>query len=322
MNGVEQPDQPITPMTWARLFGVLLRNPPSTLHATVESRGEFAEKSAYEIWRDGPKLRVEKNGAPTFISDGETYWSFGRTERLAGAQGRPVAAAGDGSRFFGGIQHLCRPWKAGDWAGTDATAPDSPAAEDSFQGRDCWTIVLNEELRIWVDRDSGFLLGMIADTTDPTIDGQWIKAPEIGISLDAALFSWDGPVLTQGDVKKLRSDEIRALEESQMAWFRGNVLSTPLTASATVSLIPEQMRVEEDIVHGGTPGIFRFERRVSTPDRANPQPAGKKADVSWQEDGYDWEVTFLAPQIIVDDALRSEVRRRFSRQVHDRSEEK
>lgn len=319
MNGVEQSDQP---MTWARLLGALLRNPPSTLHATVEGRGEFAEKSAYEIWRDGPKLRVEKDGAPTFISDGETYWSFRGTEHLAGAQGRPVSATGDGSRFNGGIQHLCRPWKAGDWEWADATAPDSTAAEDSFQGRGCWTIVLNGELRFWVDRDSRFLLGMIAETTEPTINGQWLKAPEIGAPLDAALFSWDGPVLTQDDVQKLRSDEIRALEESQMAWFRGNVLSTPLTASATVSLIPEQMRVEEDIVHGGTPGIFRFERRVSMPDPATPQPAGKKADVSWQEDGYDWEVTFLAPEIIVDDALRAEVRRRFSRQVHDRSEEK
>lgn len=94
-----------------------------------------------------------------------------------------------------------------------------------------------------------------------------------------------------------------------MQWFREKVLATRLTASSTVDLVPEQMRVEEDRVYGGTPGVFRFERTVADQQQEEPR---RETDIAWHSGDHNWRVTFLFAEVIVDDKLASEVTRRFS----------
>lgn len=306
---------------WNELLSMLLGYPSVSLHAEVGSCENRVPDRSYEVWRHGRKLRVEKDGSPEYICDGETYWSFGETEHRAAANGRPVSGPADRARYFGEVQHLCQPRQARDWTDGDFTAPDGPVTVDEFQRRNCWTVALKAPprkigpLRIWVDQESGYLLGQVNENPEVTDVGQWFLTPEIGVPLDDSLFTWDGPTLTKAEVQDMLSQEVRELEESQMRWFRDNVLSPPLTASTTVDLVPEQIRIEDGKVFGGTPGVFRFERTAASqgPDAVDgPAEPKRRADITWRSGSHAWKITFLSPEIIVDDQLRSEVQRRLS----------
>lgn len=300
---------------WNELLPILLGYPSASLHATLETRGDGDPDVRYEVWRQGRKLRVEKDGSPEYICDGETIWSFEQAASVEGSDGHPVASDARKALYCGPAQELCAPRRSSDWKGSDFTTPEGPVTVEEFQGRDCWTVALKAPprkagpLRMWVDRDSGYPLGEVNESPEAGEYGQWFESPEIGVPLDDSLFTWDGPSITKAEIEDLRRQRRQALEETQMQWFRENVLATRLTASSTVDLVPEQMRTEEGRVYGGTPGVFRFERTATDQQQEEPR---READVAWRSGGHNWWVTFLSPEVIVDDKLASEIRRRFS----------
>ncbi|MGV0867851.1 hypothetical protein [Corynebacterium kalidii] len=310
---------------WEDLLATLVGYPAESLHAMLETRGDGDEDVCYEVWRQGRKLRVEKDGVPEYISDGEQSWVFPQPDQAGGDLGIPVRRQGGTGRYVGGAQHLCAPRPADDWQGSDFTRPEITVAAEVFQGRDCWTVQLKAPsgktgpLRIWVDRDSGYQLGQVNESPQAEGHGQWFVSPEIGGELDDALFLWDGPTVAPEERRQRAAGRPKPSEESRMRWFRENVLDTRLTASATLDLVPDQMREQDDEVVGGKPGVFRFSRTTAAGDPPEvPQGAGHDrgtpgVDVAWRAGGHDWDVTVLCPAVIVDDALRAEVRRRFSR---------
>lgn len=300
---------------WNEPLPILLGYPSASLHVTLETRGDGDPDARYEVWRQGRKLRVEKDGSPEYICDGETIWSFEAAARVEGSEGRPVGSDARKALYCGPAQGLCAPRRSSDWQGSDFTTPEGPVTVEEFQGRDCWTVALKAPprkvgpLRIWVDRDTGHPLGEMNESPEAEGYGRWFESPEIGTPLDDSLFTWGGPSITKAELEDLGQQSLQALEESQMQWFRENVLATRLRASSTVDLIPEQMRIEEGSVYGGTPGVFRF-GSTATDQQQELRP--RDADVAWQSGDHHWRVTFLFPEVVVDDKLASEVRRRFS----------
>ncbi|MGN0094733.1 MAG: hypothetical protein ACI38U_01590 [Corynebacterium sp.] len=307
--------RPEDTIEWNELLPVLLGYPSASFHAVLETRGDREPDVRYEVWRQGRKLRVEKDGLPDYVCDGETLWSFEEVAGVEGSDARPVASDARKALYCGPAQGLCAPRRSSDWQGSDFTTPEGPVTVEEFQGRDCWTVALKAPprkvgpLRIWVDRDSGYPLGEVNESPEAKGYEQWFESPEIGIALDDSLFTWEGPSITKAELEDRRHQSLQALEESQMQWFRENVLATRLTVSSTVDLSPEQMRIEEGSVYGGTPGVFRFERTAVDQQQEAPR---READVVWRSGDHSWRVTFLSPEVIVDDKLTSEVRRRFS----------
>lgn len=119
---------------WNELLAVLVGYPSDTLHATLEIRGRGDPEAHYEVWRQGRKLRVEMNGAPAHICDGETRWSFREAAAGEGAEGRPVRQDAGTTQYLGPAQGLCAPRQSQDWQQNDFTVPEGAVTVEDFQG--------------------------------------------------------------------------------------------------------------------------------------------------------------------------------------------
>lgn len=161
-----------TGIEWNELLPILLGYPSDSLHATLVMRGDGDSDVRYEVWRQGRKLRVEKDGSPDYICDGGTTWSFEEATGVQGSDGRPVASDARKAVYCGPAQGLCAPRRSSDWQGSDFTTPEGPVTVEEFQGRDCWTVALKAPprkagpLRMWVDRDSGYPLGEVNESSE------------------------------------------------------------------------------------------------------------------------------------------------------------
>ena len=116
--------------------------------------------------------------------------------------------------------------------------------------------------------------------------------------------------MTQDEVKAAQEEDLRALEESQRAWFREHVSAALLRIPATVDLSPTQCRHHEDgTFSGGNPAgvIFRRESDADCDDAR-----GWESDhITWVEDGLRTTVHFLNRSVIPDESLRDLLRGRF-----------
>lgn len=286
-------------MDWTTLRSVLTGYPELSLTGRYRSRedsGTPEPAGDTVIWREGRRLRVEFDGEPEFISDGVTAWSFRDTDRLAALQGTPLTGPVDSVRYYGPAQGFTTPRSARDWSNGDFSGPEGPVTSEQFQGRDCWTVALNASchkigpLRMWVDRESGHLLGMANEHPDAAGSAEWISTPVIGVPLSESLFSWGGPTVEQDDVDAASEAELLEPPGSQRAWFRDNVTGERLTVPATVSAVPDQLHHDRD---GGSVTVDNSALVV----RIDPD---RKVTVN-----------FRSPAVVRDDQLETELRRRF-----------
>ncbi|AHW63811.1 Hypothetical protein CGLY_06830 [Corynebacterium glyciniphilum AJ 3170] len=309
-----------TGIEWNELLPILLGYPSDSLHATLVMRGDGDSDVRYEVWRQGRKLRVEKDGSPDYICDGETTWSFEEATGVQGSDGRPVASDARKAVYCGPAQGLCAPRRSSDWQGSDFTTPEGPVTVEEFQGRDCWTVALKAPprkagpLRMWVDRDSGYPLGEVNESSEAGDYGRWFESPEIGIPLDDSLFTWDGPSLTQSERHELIAKELEVLRKTGVEWFVDNIMSGSLTASAIVDIAPQDIGRRDG---GGF--LARSEGAYYSMTRRGGEAAvGDDGDhdaiVRWSTAGYDWAFRFENPHVICDDAVRDELGRRFGGQ--------
>ncbi|WP_315146906.1 hypothetical protein [Corynebacterium variabile] len=305
-------------MDWTTLRTQLSGYPELSLHGHLGGPGDFGDGESREghteIWRQGRRLRIEVDGAPEFVCDGETAWSMEATRHLTGLAGTPVAAPAGTLRYHGDAGGFVRPRENRDWSGDDFTRPEGPVIAERFRGRDCWTVALKAPrrkvgpLRLWVDQESGFLLGEVNEHPDAPGAQAWIEDAEIGVPLDDTLFVWDGPSVTKEEVKAAQEEDLRALEESQCAWFRENVSDAPLRIPATVDLSPTQCYCHEDgTFSGGNVDGVIFRRESDADDGW----VWESDDITWAEDGLRTTVHFLNRSVIPDGSLRDLIRRRF-----------
>ncbi|WP_291476367.1 hypothetical protein [Corynebacterium sp.] len=264
-----------------------------------------------EIWRQGRRLRVEVDGLPGFLSDGVTTWSWGPTRHLTGLAGTPVAVPAGTLRYHGDAYGFAHPRENRDWSGEDFTRPVGKIIAERFQGRDCWTVELKAPrrkigpLRMWIDQESGYLLGEGNEHPDAVCSRAWIEDPEIGVPLDDALFVWDGPTVTPEEVEAAQTADHRALEVSQRAWFRAHIEDRPLRVFATVDLTPRQcVFCDDGTFVAGNDGII-----VRSEDTGSE--VGYSYDITWTEDGFRTTVWFQNRSVAPDDSLRDLLRHRF-----------
>ncbi|OZE24616.1 hypothetical protein CH256_20040 [Rhodococcus sp. 05-2254-6] len=196
------------------------------------------------VWRSGRRTRVERiDGSPIFISDGTRAWDFtGPADRpRVGPLGRVI--------YLGPSQFLLQQRSTAEWAGNEFAQPTGPVETVEFAGRKCWTVRLAPPedkpypLRIWVDVESGFILG---DRIDEVGIGSQFVELAVGEPIDEALFAWDGPAYTTEEYQKLLEDESRALRHEHVQWFTDQVASTPLTVRAPLDFTPEDVRIADN----------------------------------------------------------------------------
>ncbi|HIW91209.1 MAG TPA: hypothetical protein H9870_06075 [Candidatus Corynebacterium avicola] len=310
-------------MDWETLRDILMQRPEMSLHGVVEARGKFAEEEPpVEIWRQGPRVRVEDDGTPVFISDGTTVWDFDSTNRVNKLSGTPLTGPADENGYWGPFQTYAKPRDSWDWwSGSDYDQPVSAVTIQNFRDRDCWTVALQDPsstlgpLRLWVDQESGYLVGMASEKPEDGDTAHWIADLDIGASLSADLFTWDGPTVTKDEVDAARSRQTKARQDEELAWFRRHVTEASLRVPARLNLPP----LPEDIDPDGTFSTRNntaLVRRVSEADWVNVmQPKLKLLSwISWSNDDFRTGVLILNAAVVHDDGLRDALQQHYAGQ--------
>lgn len=306
-------------MDWTTLRAQLTGYPEMTLHGHLGGSGDFdgyGEPNArhIEFWRRGRRVRIEVDGVPEFLSDGETAWSMEPTRWLPGLAGTPVVAPAGTLRYHGDARSFVQPRENCDWSGDDFTRPEGEVIAERFQGRDCWTVALKAPrhkigpLRMWVDQVSGYLLGEVNEHPDAVDAQAWIEDTEIGVPLEDSLFVWDGPTVTREEVKAAQKEDLRVLEESQRAWFREHIADEPLRLPAAMDLSPTQCYCYEDGTFSGGNVDGVIFRRESDADDVR---ARESDDITWTSDGLRTTVHVQNRSVVPDESLRDLLRGRF-----------
>lgn len=245
---------------WIEVLTALTEGPELSIHGTIhERRAEgspesFRQGFAYSgesplivkagqgcrVWRLGNRVRVEStDGKPIFISDGTRAWDFtGRLER-------PRTGSPDRVIYLGPNQFLLQRRSAAEWAGNEFAQPVGPVETDDFAGRACWTVRLAPPagkpypLRIWVDIESGQMLGNRVDEVG--VGSEFIDVT-VGDPIDDGLFVWTGPAYTSAEIQQLYRKERLAEQLEQTQWFAQNVTTASLTVRAPIDFSPEEVR--------------------------------------------------------------------------------
>lgn len=244
------------------------------------------------VWRDGPCLRVDSShGAPIFRSDGKTAWDFRRDAAMPRA--RPVDDR-RGMPYFGPHQVILSRSRL-DWlAGDDFTTPAGPVTSEMFAGRLCVTVELAppprkpEPLRIWVDVETGQMLGYRNEAAGIGAEFVEFSAGEL---LDPAMFRWEGRSITQEQEQERLRERSRALAAEQQEWFRQNVTSAPVRARVHVDFTPEVVHRRDPETGAfdasSTEGRTYLARRPRGAEQWTPDWGSVSAYV-WSTADWDW----------------------------------
>jgi hypothetical protein len=244
----------------------------------------IAPEDSCRVWRSGRKIRVEHlDGSPIFVSDGVRAWDFtGSVDRpRVGPPGRVI--------YLGPSQFLLQQRTTAEWTGSEFAQPIGTVETVEFAGRACWTVRLAPPdgkpypLRIWVDVESGFILG---DRIDEAGLGSQFVDVTVGEPIDDAIFVWDGPAYTTEEYQRLLEEESRALRRDHLRWFTDQVASTPLTVRAPLNFTPEDVRI------AGNGGFDTSNRRTLLGRRprrdAGWTPKWGVTHYVWSTTEWDW----------------------------------
>lgn len=259
-----------------------------------------------QVWRHGAKLRIESpEGLLVFITDGARAWDFSQDPAA------PLAGTPAQVRHFGDYQLLLGYRDARDWQGEDFTRPTGPVQEVEFAGRQCWTVDLAppehkpHPLRIWVDVESGQMLGVRSEAGG---EGQEFTDVVVGEEFDDALFAWDGPVTTIEELDERDRARRREREREQAAWFAEHVSAAPLRARAWIDFTPRFVNRQASgafDAHGDTTAIARRPRGA---DGWDPDWGGNPRH-TWSTPEWDWAAT--AGQLELDDESIRDLQQRL-----------
>lgn len=206
---------------WAVIF-------PADLPA-MTGAGLPDDDAEVRVWRDGERVRVERaDGAPTFITDGTTTWTFDDDGTAIASTDRCTTYAGHGT-------HLVSRRSATDLLGDEFTRPTGRAKAGEHLGRLAWVVELAPPphkplpLEVVVDAATGLVLEQSIRAAGAS--DSWVDL-SLGEELDPSLFSWTGPVRSMEDER--RQGRARQTEERAAGdrWWREHV--APQQRSARV----------------------------------------------------------------------------------------
>jgi hypothetical protein len=189
------------------------------------------------VWRHGDRMRVEhEDGRPIFVTNGTHAWDFTADPE------RPRIGSPNRVHYLGPTQFLLRRRDAAEWSGDEFTRPTGAVEETAFAGRECWTVELAppprkpQPLRIWVDMESGQMLGYRSEQAG--VGAQFVDL-FVGEAFDDTLFVWDGPVYTPEQYQQMLNERRQAAERDQTAWFAETVTAAPILTRVPVDFTPD-----------------------------------------------------------------------------------
>lgn len=193
-----------------------------------------AGDDAVRVWRDGPRLRVERmDGSPLMISDGHTSWRF------SDEHPDPLEYVDADVRYLGNGTELLERRRANDWIGDDFTRPTGPIGAAVFLGRDAWTVELAPPshkpfpIQTVVDQETGLWLQSRND--DAGIVDEWVEI-DVGGPFDDNLFTYSGPARSAEAERRRRRDDHESEANRRRDWFRANVSGESLTVDVQADL--------------------------------------------------------------------------------------
>ena len=257
------------------------------------------------VWRPGNKIRVENiDGEPVFISDGVRAWDF------TGRSDRPLVGSPDRVIYLGPNQFLLHRRSAAEWAGNDFAQPAGEVEVTKFAGRDCWTVQLAPPegkpypLRIWVDVESGQMLGYRIDEVG---EGSRFVDVTVGETMDESLFVWEGPAVTPEEHQQLLRDEHLAAQREQVQWFANNVTDAQLTVRVPVDFTPDSIRSTDSGGFDASNRVAMLSRRPRSVE--GWEPKWGVPHYVWSTSLWDWAAGTIHADL--DRAAVDELRQRI-----------
>ncbi|RVW03621.1 hypothetical protein [Rhodococcus spongiicola] len=227
------------------VHGVVLpyRNSDKPFHFYYATYGEEPiflpmRRDGVRLYRWGRRSRIESiDGEVWFVSDGTTAWDF------TADPARPRCTEVRNVRSPGPGRHLAITPPVTHWVGRHHARPTGPVTDLEFLGRRCWSVDLapresrnlpKPSLRLIVDAHSGAVLGQ---HSGDGIDGAAYTDVTVGEPLDPSLFTWDGPVVTDGESRAgAGRGDTPDMEATQ--WFRENVTAEPIHVPVMTDFTP------------------------------------------------------------------------------------
>ncbi|MEV0432505.1 hypothetical protein [Nocardia sp. NPDC050413] len=301
---------------WIEVLTALTSGPDVPLRGTVREIGAAARADGFvaigsspmlvvaddgcRVWRHGDRLRVEhEDGRPIFVTDGIHAWDF-----TADLQ-RPRVGPPDRVHYLGPTQFLLRR-KAAEWAGDDFARPAGPVEEVEFVGRACWTVELAppprkpEPLRIWVDKESGQMLGYRSEAAG--FGAQFVDLV-VGEPIADARFVWGGPVVTPEQHQQILQDRFAAVKRVQTDWFAETVTAAPILARVPIDFTPDAVPFRDP--DSGAFDAMNEHTMLSRRPRSQEgwTPRWGVAHFIWSTPRWDWAAAALDADLD-DEAIR------------------
>lgn len=194
------------------------------------------------LTRHGRKARLETlDGTVKFLCDGDRAWLF------ADDSDRPRRTSPGGVLFFGPGEELVLTPPARHWVGRNYARPTGPVEDVEFLGRPCWSVELSPRReseptrRLVVDAGTGAVL---APHSGDGLEGAAFSELSVGIA-DPGVFSWDGPVETDGESARKNQQRERHTRNESMEWFRENVGAADLRTPVLTDFTPRSVQVTD-----------------------------------------------------------------------------
>lgn len=253
---------------------------PGLRVAAPEGREGDGDESVLELWRDGDRLRVEVNGQPRYLSDGEHSWRF----RTGSAVSQLDSTHGTG--YTGDAYWLVNRPPVGDWR-VRGDAADGTVEEDACVGRPAWKVTVGDVVA-WFDRETRYTLAL--GFAGATYREELVDA-EFGTTLDAGMFTWDGPTVSPQEQMRQEKAEKAATARSRM---RAHIASDLSPVPVTLDLTPISVPVYDDdtgefTAYGEGFSLIRTRRADSPGATTMSDPVAE--EYRWSTPDFDWELT-------------------------------
>lgn len=251
-------------------------------------------REGVRLYRWGRRSRIESmDGAVWFVSDGVTAWDF------TADPDRPRCTELRNVQAIAAARYLAITPPVTHWVGHRHARPTGPVTDLEFLGRRCWAVDLASDemrnppessLRLVVDAACGAVL---AQHSGDGIDGAAFTDVTVGESLDPALFTWGGPVVTDDESRARlgRSGPPKKGVEA-MRWFHENVTATPIRVPVLHDFTPRMVQLTDRetgafsaLLGEKKPTGWLFRRPRSSQPWA---VATYGYEIAWSTEEFDW----------------------------------
>ncbi|EME24084.1 hypothetical protein [Rhodococcus triatomae] len=310
----QQSTQDTATTAWVRMLVTMADGPREPVHGVVVPYRNSDEPFRYytatygeepvflpfrragvRLYRWGRRSRIESlDGQALFVSDGATAWDFtSDSARPRCTELRQLHSPGAG-------RYLVITPRVEHWVGHHHARPAGPVTDVEFLGRRCWSVDLaaresqnlpKPSLRLVVDAETG---AVVAQHSGDGVDGAVFTDLVVGTPVDPALFTWDGPVVTDAESRERagRGGPPTTPREEALQWFRDEVAAGPIRVPVLTDFTPNYVDLTDApsgafsalLGHGDKTGWLVRRRRSDEPWAVKTHGH----QIAWSTDDFDW----------------------------------